>query len=204
MAGFKRSTNKITPLAALVGYTGTKRALSSANNQTEELTLDETEMLSARKTMDSIEDDFSLDNVTMYHDVTLDDKESDMVKKVFFNKLLKNEEGKEDEEEKNEDIPNGYVTASGSGSGEDAEKRSLNTESSSGESEKRGPSDNQVISGNNPLEDSVIHGPEAGISRVFIEPMIVKKRSHVLKRLKKKQFVDRLSLIKKAIFFVGE
>jgi len=192
MAGVKRSTNKITPLAALVGYTGTKRDLSSAHNETEELTLDDKEMLLSRKTMGSIREEFLLDNETMYDDVTLDDKEKDVVKRVFFNKLIKKDDV---DEENDEDIPNGYTEASGSGSGEDAEKRTLNVESSGEKREAEG--DRQVISGNSPLEDSVIHGPEAGISRVFIEPMIVRKRNQVFK----KKPLDRLSLFRKAIFF---
>ena len=93
---------------------------------------------------------------------------------------------KDDYKEKLEDdkLLKDYVPADGNGSGsgsissEDADKRSAVTEEES-KTEAAVPRDGgggQEISGNSPIEDSVLHGPEAGISRVFIEPMIVKKK----------------------------
>ena len=195
----KRSVKQITPLAALVGYktTGIKRELAAKEdiknhnigNATaiDELDMREQDELSLdRKTMGSIRDEMRLENETMRDDVSsLDGSQSarDTVKKVFFNDLVKHEAASnidpdtdknndnEDFKDKTEDdkLLKDYVpVGSGSGSGE-AEKRSVTAAGG-------GDGGGQEISGNSPLEASVLHGPEAGISRVFIEPMIVKKK----------------------------
>ena len=210
MAGVKRSVKQITPLAALVGYTGIKRELGSKeNNETAELTVDDhenDELSLDKKTMGSIADEMRLENETMQNDLSSLEggQPRDVVRKVFFNNLVKHESNGDDsdpdslddvnEKRKDDELLKDYVpegSGSGSGSGE-AEKRSLT-------GNVRGGGGEQEISGNNPLEDSVIHGPEAGISRVFIEPMIVKKRSHVTSGHDGEKVSGNESLLKKRL-----
>ena len=91
------------------------------------------------------------------------------------------EESKEDAKDRLEDeklLKDFVPDDGGSGSGSGATGGVANRRIVVGEADKRsmGGGDEQEISGNSPLEDSVLHGPEAGITRVFIEPMIVKRR----------------------------
>lgn len=111
-------------------------------------------------------------------------KFSDLKDKITNNGKMDEDDYKEKLED--DKLLKDYVPADSSGSGsgslseEDADKRStFNAEEDTKSEEAAVPRDGgggQEISGNSPLEDSVLHGPEAGISRVFIEPMIVKKK----------------------------
>lgn len=160
----KRNVNQITPHTAPLAMggsgdiTGSKRTdlvktAGDKNDTIEELTID-----------DDIKDDLTLE------------ENKDIVKKVYFNNLIHHHHGEDAEDDDDYDKKEKE-------DGVDGDNKNVDQGSSSGESSgleeaakrKVGKGDGkEEISGFGPL-NTHLRGPEAGITNVFIGPMVVRR-----------------------------
>lgn len=166
----KRTVDQVTPHnapAAVNGsanIAGSKRGnlatVTGSNDTIEELTID-----------DDIKDDLTLE------------ENKDIVKKIYFNNLIHEHHGGEADDKDDED--NDEEARKTPDDGDESITKSLKDGISSGDGGSGGDEEgskrkvvkspgNEEISGYGSLNTHLI-GPEAGITRVFVEPMVVKR-----------------------------